>query len=91
MGKTITVRLMHNSSIPQARWAKPIGWEPQNEIGGSEYVDGSWWDEYEETAGIVCFAEGDEGDEIEVSVDECRIASTGNCRVIEKVKVAKPS
>jgi hypothetical protein len=79
--KTVTVKLNHNSSIPQARW------EPTNEVEGAEFLDGSWWGVSNEEAGLVCFVRGDEGDEIEVSLDDLRVVSTGNCRVISKVEI----
>lgn len=82
---TVKVRLGHRSSIPGARWATPVGWEPTNEIEGSEFLDGSWWDETEETAGLVCFTPGDDGDQIDAPTDEVRVASTGDCRVIGPV------
>lgn len=34
--RTVTVRLLHNASIPTARWCEPVGWEPANVIEGSE-------------------------------------------------------
>lgn len=85
--KTVTVRLMHNTSLTRTRWCQPVGWEPANKLAGAEFVDGSWWDDQEEVAGLVCFAEGDEGDEIEVSLDDLRVASCGDCKVIGKVKL----
>ena len=85
--KTLTVQLQHRSSIQQARWCQPVGWEPANKIEGAEFVDGSWWGETEEEAGLVCFVEGDEGDEIEVALDDLRVASCGDCRVIGEVEV----
>jgi len=83
--KTLTVRLGHRSSISGARWCQPIGWEPANTIQGAEFIDGSWWGE--EEAGIVCFVAGDEDDEIEVELDDLRLASCGDCRVIGTVDI----
>lgn len=83
----VTVKLEHRSSIPNARWCKAIGWEPVNQIDGAELLDGSWWSETEEEAGLVCFVEGDEGDEIDVALDDLRVASCGDCRVIASVEV----
>ena len=85
--KTLTVKLMHRSSISGARWCQPIGWEPKNEIEGADFVDGSWWSDSEEEAGLVCFASGDEGDEIEVDADQLRVATTGDCRVVGTVEI----
>ena len=84
------VRLLHDASIPGARWCEPIGWEPTNEIEGSEFVDGSWWDADEQTAGLVWF--GDRNaygvrEVVEVGLDDLRVASCGNCRVIGEVEV----
>jgi hypothetical protein len=86
--KTVTVRLLHESSIPGARWCEPIGWKPSNEIEGAEFSDGSYWEETEEVAGFVCFADGCKEDEIEVSLDDLRIASCGDCKVLGKVVLA---
>ena len=84
---TINIRLGHKSSIPGARWATPIGWEPTNEISGAEFVDGSWWGEQEEEAGLVYFGEGSEGDEVECELGDLRVASCGDCRVIGGVQI----
>ena len=90
MTTTKTVRLKHNSSIPNARWCEPVGWEPQNTIEGAEFVDGSWWSEDSEEAGLVWFGERDAyGAEevIEASLDDLRVASCGDCRVIGDVQL----
>lgn len=86
---TRTVELMHRSSIPGAWWCTPIGWEPANEIEGAEFTDGSWWDETGEVAGLVCFGDfdGHSGETIEIPAEELRVASCGNCRVIESVRL----
>ena len=60
--KIVTVKLQHRSSIWGARWCLPVGWEPTNEIDGSEFLDGSYWDDTEETAGVIGFVDGDEGE-----------------------------
>jgi len=84
------IRLMHNSSIPGARWCEPIGWEPSNEIEGAEFADGSWWSDSEEEAGLVWFGDvnayGSE-EVIDASLDDLRVASCGDCRVIGTVEV----
>jgi hypothetical protein len=87
--KALTVRLMHNAAIPNARWCEPIGWTPSNEIDGSELSDGAWWDDDEQTAGLVWFGHPDEfgaGEVIEANADDIRVASCGDCRVIGEVK-----
>jgi len=86
--KTLTVTLQHTSSIPGARWATPKGWEPLNQIAGADFVDGSWWGEESEEAGIVYFGEGADGEEIEANLDDLRVVSTGDCRVIGNVEIA---
>ena len=86
MATTLKVRLLHRSSVPHARWCEPVGWEPGNEIEGAEFLDGSWWSDHEEEAGLLCWAQGDDGDEIEVSADDLRVVSTGDCRVLGKVE-----
>ena len=97
--KTVTVRITHGSSIPGACWCQPVGWEPANEREGASYIDGSWYDDdgddaAPEVAGLVWFGnpeeyEGDEDQElvIEVSIDDLRIASCGDCKVIGEVKL----
>lgn len=89
--KTLTVRLMHNASIPSARWCEPVGWEPANQIEGAEWVDGGWWDDDNQTAGLVWFGHPNEygaREVIEVSPDDLRVASCGNCRVIGPVELS---
>lgn len=83
----LTITLGHKSSIPGARWVTPVGWEPANDIDGSEYLGGSWWGSTEETAGLVYFGAGAEGDTEEVDAEDLRIAATGDCRVIGRVEV----
>jgi len=87
---TVTVRLLHYASIPNARWCEPVGWEPTNAVKGSELVDGAWWDDDNQTAGLVWF--GDlytygANEVMQASLDDLRVASCGNCRVIGEVLV----
>ncbi len=87
---TVTVRLLHNASIPNARWCEPVGWEPANVVGGSEWVDGAWWDDYEQAAGLVWFGHPYEygaNEVVEANLDDLRVASCGDCRVIGAVKL----
>lgn len=81
---TVTVVLKHRSSVPGARWCEPVDWVPENQIEGAEYVDGGWWDETSEVAGLVAFVQGDEGDVVEVDLDAVKLAS-GN-KVIDNVE-----
>ena len=90
----VTVRLCHNSSIPGARWCEPIGWEPANAIEGAEWVDGGWWGDDEQEAGLVCFGhpatyreDTGEDETAEVTLADLRVASCGNCRVIAEVRI----
>jgi hypothetical protein len=76
---------MHKSSVPNARWAHPIGWEPTQEIEGAEFLDGSWWSDSQEEAGLICFVPGVEGAIIEVDGSDLRIVTTGDCRVIGEI------
>ena len=88
--KTVTVRLLHNASIPNARWCEPVGWEPANVVEGSELVDGAWWDDDEQTAGLVWFGHPNEyvaNEVMEANLDDLRVASCGDCRVIGEVKL----
>jgi hypothetical protein len=34
--KTVKIRLLHNASIPNARWCEPVDWEPTNIVEGRE-------------------------------------------------------
>ena len=86
-GMKMKIRVLHRSSIPGASWCVAQGWEPSNQIEGSEYLDGSWWSDQEQTAGMIYFGAGEEGSAIEVDIDDLRIAATGNCRVIGEVEV----
>lgn len=89
--KITRVRLLHNASIPGARWCEPLDWEPANQIDGSEFVDGGWWDAEEQTAGLVWFGDRNAyGAEevIDASLDDLRVASCGDCRVIGAVELS---
>lgn len=88
--QTVRVRLLHNSSIPNARWCEPVGWEPSNVVEGSELVDGAWWNDDEQTAGLVWFGHPNEygaNEVMEAKLDDLRVASCGDCHVIGKVKL----
>ena len=88
--KTMKIRLLHNASIPGARWCEAIGWEPANQIDGAELADGSWWDENEEVAGLVWFGEVNAygvNEVIEADLGGLRVASCGDCRVIGNVQI----
>ncbi len=88
--KTLTVRLLHNASIPGARWCEPVGWEPANVVEGSELADGAWWNNDEQAAGLVWFGERDAygANEVkEANLDDLRVATCGDCRVIGAVEV----
>ena len=90
--KVVEVVVRHRSSVPGARWCEPKGWAPTNLIEGAEYVadTGSWWDPSEEAAGILVWTAPDavKGDVATVSLDDLRVASCGDCRVIGRVEVA---
>lgn len=88
--KTLTIWLKHSASIPNARWCEAVDWEPRNEIDGADYLDGGWWDDDGNVAGLVWFGDTSEhqpGEEIEVSLDDLRVASCGDCRVIGPVVI----
>ncbi len=87
---TRTVTLMHNASIPGARWCEPKGWEPANVIEDADFVDGAWWYDDEQAAGLVWFGNRDAygaRETVEVSLDDLRVASCGDCRVIGAVEI----
>jgi hypothetical protein len=83
---TMKIRINHKSSVSGASWCTPIGWEPDNQIEEAEFVDGSWWSEESEEAGLLYFGEAQEGEEIEASFADLRVASCGDCRVIGEVE-----
>lgn len=60
------ILILHRTSISGAAWCKPVGWRPENVVAGGEYVDGSWWDEDGEVAGLAYYTDAEEGSEIEV-------------------------
>lgn len=86
---TVAVLVGHRSGIAGARWCRPVGWSPRNRIEGAEWSDeaGAWNSEYEEEAGIVVFGHDNEGDTVTVGLDDLRVASSGECRVIGEVEV----
>jgi hypothetical protein len=71
-----------------ARWCEPLGWEPVNEILGTEFAHGIWWAGSDEEAGLLCFSEGKEGEEIQVGLDDLRVALCKDSQVIGAVVVA---
>lgn len=86
--KHVIVRLLHASSIPNARWCEPVGWEPTNVVDGAVFDDGAWWGDYDQAAGLIWVGKPDEYGNyeiIEASVDDVRVATCGDCRVIGKV------
>lgn len=88
---SVAVKVRHCSSIPHARWCSPVGWSPRNAIEGAEWhdEDAAWLDDDGEAAGLVLFCgqEVSEGDTVTVELDELRIVSSGDCRVIGPVEV----
>jgi hypothetical protein len=88
---TVTVVLCHCSKFPGARWCEPVGWEPANELYGTEYADGAWWADGDEEAGLLCFVEGKEGQELQVSPGDLRVALSRDCQVIGPVIVGLAS
>ena len=85
---TVTVLIGHRSSIAGARWCRPVGWTPRNQIEGADWNDdGAWLTEEGEAAGLVVFGHDDEGETVTVGLDDLRVASSGDCRVIGGVEV----
>lgn len=85
----VKVRLLHNSSIPGARWCEPVDWEPANKMEGAVWADGAWWDEEDEVAAMVWFGDVNSyGAEeiVDVRLDEIRVVSAGVCCVIGGVE-----
>lgn len=85
----VAVRVCHRSSIAGARWCQPVGWSPRNRIEGADWDDGDgvWNDENGEAAGIVVFGHDAEGDTVTVGLDDLRVVSSGDCRVIGEVEI----
>lgn len=86
---TVTVLLGHRSSIAGARWCRPVGWTPSNQIDGADWHDdGAWLSEDSEEAGLVVLGhDGSEGETVTVGLDDLRVASSGDCRVIGPVEI----
>jgi hypothetical protein len=86
----VEVEVCHASSIPGARWCRPVGWSPRNAIDGAEWSDGdgAWHDEHGDAAGIVIYGDHAEGDRVTVALDDLRVAACGDCRVVGEVEVA---
>lgn len=87
----VKVVLCHNcSSIPNARWCYPLGFDPVNKVEGAEYENGAWWDGEEEVAGLVWLGNPDEygaHEHVAVPLDSLRVATSGDCRVIGRVEI----
>lgn len=85
----LAVTVGHQSSIPGARWCRPVGWSPRNRFDGADWYDedGAWTTEDGEEAGIVVFGDYDEGETVTVGLDDLRVAQSGDCRVIGEVQV----
>ena len=87
----VTVLVRHRCSIPNARWCRPVGWSPRNRIEDADWYDddSAWLDDDGEAAGLVLFCDEEvsDGDTVTVGLDELRVASSGDCRVIGPVEV----
>jgi hypothetical protein len=93
----LTVEIGHTSAIAGAKWCRPVGWSPRNVIEGADWDDteGVWWGDDGEAAGIIAF--GDDFAErfasrprsfvTTVRLDDLRVASCGQCRVIGEVEI----
>lgn len=89
----VKVKLLHKCPVPGARWCGPVGWEPANKIKGAAYEDGAWWDGREEVASLIWLGDPNQHGafhEITVPLDDLRVATAGECRVLEKVKCDGP-
>lgn len=72
--KTVKVRLLHNTHPSLlACWCEPVGWEPATVIDGQFYVRDR--------------RNHHVGDVVEVNLDDLRVASSLDVRVIGKVKI----
>ena len=86
----VEVKVGHRASIAGARWCRPVGWSPRNRVEGADWCDedGAWTTEDGEAAGIVVFGHDDEeGDTVTVGLDDLRVVSSGDCRVIGDVQI----
>jgi len=81
------IRVGHQSPMIGARWCRPVGWIPANQVADSEFVDGSWRNHLGETAGIIYFTPKDDGEEIDVPSEDLRVATCGEWKIIEEVRV----
>lgn len=92
MSNPVAIRLLHSAPIPNAIWCEPVGWKPANTIKGSIWVDNSWWDDYEETAGMMWFGNRQlhgPGDVIWADLDRLHVVSCQECRVLEQVELCR--
>lgn len=87
----VEVTVGHRSGIAGARWCLPVGWSPRNRVLGAGWSDedGAWTTEGGEVAGLVVFTQDDEdeGETVTVGLDDLRVVSCGDCRVIGEVQV----
>lgn len=84
------IRIGHPSPMVGARWCQPVGWTPENVVAGSEFSEGSWRDHGRETAALVYFTPLEEGQEVDVELDDLRVATCDEWKIIAKVVPAKP-
>lgn len=86
------VRLLHKCvTIPGSRWCEPIDWQPANDIPETIWVDGAWWDDTSEVAGVVCAYVvddgGEEGSVVDADLDNLLVVRSFSGQVIGRVTV----
>lgn len=85
--EAVRIRIGHQSPMVGAHWCHPINWVPANRISDAKFENGAWRSGNDEIAGIVYFTPLDEGEEVEVELDDLRVAACGEWRIIEEVVV----
>ena len=81
------IKIGHQSPMVGAHWCHPIGWSPANKISDTKFENGAWRNRDGEVAGIVYFTPLDEGEEVEVDLDDLRVAACGEWQILEEVTV----
>ena len=81
------IKIGHQSPMVGAHWCHPIGWSPANKISDTKFENGAWRNDDGEVAGIVYFTPLNEGEEVEVDLDDLRVAACGEWEILEEVTV----
>lgn len=86
--ETYRIKIGHQSPMIGAHWCHPVGWQPGNQIADSQFINGSWRSGDNEVAGIIYFTPRHEGEEIDVAIEDLRVAACGEWEILEEVTAA---